>query len=58
MTQNNLNHSIASRTGENESIIEEFDFLLQENTQQENRPPLVIDWDEVQSERHAGYYVN
>lgn len=51
MTQNELNQLVANQTGEDESTIKKRGFSLQENPNQTVRLPLVVDWDEVQSER-------
>lgn len=52
MPQNELNQLVANHTGEDESTIQTRGFSLLENSGHADRPPLVVDWDTVQSERY------
>lgn len=58
MRQADLNREVAQATGETVSIVKRLGFLLDDpfastNPDSKEMGPLVIDWDELESQRHA-----
>ena len=61
MRQVDLNREVAQATGETVSIVKRLGFLLDEplsvnDPASESLGPNVIDWDELESQRHAGSF--
>ena len=59
MRQSDLNREVARATGETVTIVKRLGFLLDEplpldDPSSERLGPNVIDWDELESQRHAG----
>ena len=59
MKQNDLNRAVAQATGETVSTIKRLGFLLSEpddhrDPESEEFGPYVIDWDELEAQRHVG----